>query len=70
MTATEMHDLLKAAYDALNLDVWRPGTTPEFRHINYCKYCHYSESHGHVKTCLLEQLNRVTGSASGLTTDR
>lgn len=59
MTATEMHDLLLKAHDALNVDVFKPGWIPEFTHIKYCRYCHYSEAHGHGDQCILVQLRRI-----------
>lgn len=63
MRATEMHDLLIQAHDALNVDVFQPGKFPGFGNINYCRYCHYSEAHGHGDTCILRQLKRIADSA-------
>lgn len=63
MTATEMHDLLRKAYDALNVDVFQPGQG-DFKHILYCRYCHYSTAYAHGTDCLLAQLERqVSGSS-------
>lgn len=59
MTATEMHDLLLKAHDALNVEVFRPGKWPGFTSINYCRYCHYSEAHGHGNECVLIQLQLI-----------
>lgn len=63
MRATEMHDLLKKAYDALNVDVFQPGHG-DFKHINYCRYCHYSMAHAHGPDCLLTQLEREVAGSS------
>lgn len=59
MRATEMHDLLMKAHDALNVDVFRPGIFPGQKEINYCRYCHFSEAHGHGEECILRQLKRI-----------
>lgn len=58
MTATEMHDLLRDAKAALyQHDIWRHGETEGFEHILYCRYCHYSQSHGHGDSCLIVRLD-------------
>ena len=61
MRATEMHDLLAKARAALQSvePLWLPGRMPGFTHINYCRYCHYSQGHGHGDACVLRQLENL-----------
>lgn len=63
MRATEMHDLLKVAYQALlQNEVWRWGEAP-FQKIKYCRYCSYSQDHGHGDNCVLARLERADSRA-------
>jgi hypothetical protein len=54
--AAPFNELMRAAHAALDVDVWQPGQFPGFTHILYCRYCHYSQEHGHGKDCILKQL--------------
>ena len=50
--------LLEEARDKLAADAFQPGDTDGFRHINYCRHCHYSESHGHGDDCIISRIDR------------
>jgi len=73
MTATEMHDLLAAAFEYIKDEgpLFKAGEIQGFTHINYCRFCSFSEMHvsrhGHSDKCLYSRLERVCspGSASG-----
>ena len=65
MTATEAHDMLaecKKFIESAGIFQYGIGS---FAHIQYCKFCHYSMSHGHGDKCLIVRLERATGSAGG-----
>lgn len=57
MTATEMHDLLRdASTELFRHGIWFAGSG-QFKHILYCSYCHYSQTHGHGENCIIVRLN-------------
>lgn len=64
MKATEMHDLLHDVQSKLegHIDVWRAGDPP-FGHIQYCRFCHYSQSHGHGDDCIIKRLHDAVAVA-------
>lgn len=70
MTATEMHDLLAAAFDFVKArgPLFAPGTISGFTHINYCRFCSFSEAHvsrhGHSDKCLYGRLERACSGGS------
>jgi hypothetical protein len=74
MTATEMHDLLRDAFVHIAHEqaIFQPGTQSGFSHINYCRFCSFSENHvaahGHGESCLYARLKRATESESVTTT--
>lgn len=59
MRATEMHDLLKDAYNALLKNPIHHNGDGQFSHIRYCRYCSYSSSHGHDEDCVVSKLERA-----------
>jgi hypothetical protein len=68
MRATEMHDLLRDAYEhvAHATSLFEPGDDPAIRHILYCNFCNFSQAwidkHGHGDKCLYARLkDAVTG---------
>lgn len=60
MRATEMHDLLADVRQALNDDVWKRGEHDGLKNIYYCRYCSYSQSHGHGEDCIIPRLEAAT----------
>ena len=70
MRATELHDLLRDAFIHIAHEgaLFLPGDDPRFAHINYCRFCNFSESHvgmhGHGESCLYGRLKRATESES------
>lgn len=71
MTATEMHDLLALAFGEIaKAPLYEPGVAKEFRHLRYCRFCHYEQGwiadHGHGEKCLYGRLQQACsdGSAS------
>jgi hypothetical protein len=65
MTAIEMHNLLKdAKYALFQNDIWHRGTAEGFTHILYCRYCHYSQSHGHGDHCIVVRLGSAVDGGS------
>jgi hypothetical protein len=53
---TYQRELLKECFEWLDVDVWRAGESAQFSHIEYCRHCHYSRSHGHGDRCLYARL--------------
>lgn len=60
-----MHDLLREdrAWLREHTETWHDGEG-QFKHIKYCVFCHYSQSHGHGENCLLTRLDSTTSEGS------
>ena len=67
---TTQDRLLAEILREIGANPWRPGTSPGFEHIDYCRWCHYSQSHGHSANCIIPRLEAATSTpADGATAE-
>lgn len=50
--------------EALRSLCYVPGHYEEIRHLNYCRWCHFEESHPHSEHCVMSLLEPQSRSAT------
>lgn len=61
--ASDVHDLLVESLRVIKqAPMWEFGKHKGFEHIQYCRHCSYSLSHGHGEGCIVVRLERATSA--------